>query len=139
MNEIDALFDDQPREPGHVEEHRQRVLGRGREGHEHAADRLEFARHPSALRGDQRARPGATRAAATSIAVRSAPPASSRGIICNMVRPARTAFAAAESGERRDAHARRRARWPRVAPLALTAAAALAMPAGRKGGNPDKS
>ena len=131
VDEVDPFLGDQPREARHVERHRQRVLGRRGKRREHAADRLQLAGQPSALATrPARARPPRTRAAATSMVVRSAPPASRRGMICRIVRPASEARSARPKGASvatltRAAAPERRA--PRAS--ALTAAAASAMPA----------
>ena len=71
-----------------VERHRDRVLRRGGKRQPDAAVRLQFADQPAALgRRPAPGRPPATSAPATSSVVRSAPPASSRGMICRIVRP----------------------------------------------------
>jgi hypothetical protein len=58
VNEIDALLDDEPGQPSHVQRHRQRILRRGRKGRQQTADRLQLARQATAFGGHQRARAG---------------------------------------------------------------------------------
>jgi hypothetical protein len=130
VNEIDPLLGDQTRQARHVERHRQRILGRGGKRREHAADRLQLAGEPPPLRRDERARADSDEGCGDV----DRRPLGAAGVepgndLQNRAARQRSALGAAEGGERRDAHASRRARTSRAPRSALTAGAASAIPA----------
>jgi hypothetical protein len=136
---VDPLLDDQPRQSRRVERHRNRILGRGGERRQHAADRLQFGRQPAAFRRDQSARAGLHQGGGdVDRRALGAAGVEPRNDLQNRASGEGAALGAAEGRERGGAHAPHRARWSRAAPPALTAAAASAMPAGRKGLKPGR-
>ena len=118
MDEVDALGNEDAREPPRVESHGEWILARGGKWNMPAADRLHFAREFAGIAGDQR--PGARfdqrrrdRERRPLVAARG----ERRDDLQDGAARERRACGSSERGERVDAHAgRRRAGHARRAP-----------------------